>query len=72
MGLPMDDDVKVTAEKAKALADRQQAVFLDTRSPEDFARSDKRLPGSVRLAPEQVMGRAGAWRPGMAVIAYCT
>jgi hypothetical protein len=68
----MENEVKLSAEQAKALVDDRRAVLLDTRSPEDFARSDKRLPGSVRLAPEQVMGRAGAWRPGMAVIAYCT
>jgi hypothetical protein len=67
----MDDEIKVTAAQAKAFADERRAVFLDTRSPDDFARADKRLPGSLRVAPEQVMA-GGTWRPGMAVIAYCT
>ena len=68
----MDEDLKVAPEKAKALADEGRVVFLDTRSPEDFARGDRRLPGSLRVTPEQVMARSDAWRPGMAVIAYCT
>jgi hypothetical protein len=68
----VDEDLKVGPEKAKALADEGRVVFLDTRSPEDFARGDRRLPGSLRVTPEQVMARSGAWRPGMAVIAYCT
>jgi hypothetical protein len=68
----VDEDLRVAPEKAKALADQGRAVFLDTRSPEDFARGDRRLPGSLRMAPEQVMAGSGAWRPGMAVIAYCT
>jgi hypothetical protein len=67
----MDQDIKVTAEQAKALVDQGRAVLLDTRSPDDFARSDRRLPGSLRVTPEQVMS-GGAWRPGLAVIAYCT
>jgi hypothetical protein len=69
--IPMEADLKLTAEQAKALVDERRAVLLDTRSPDDFARSDKRLPGSVRVTPEQVMS-GGAWRPGMAVVAYCT
>ena len=69
---PVDEDLKVAPEKAKALADQGQAVFLDTRSPEDFARGDRRLPGSLRVAPEQVMARRARWRAADAVIAYCT
>jgi hypothetical protein len=65
------DDLKVNADRAKALADQGRAVFLDTRSPEDWARGDRQLPGSLRVAPEQVPTRA-TWRPGMSVIAYCT
>ena len=68
----MEEDLKVAPEKAKALADQGRAVFLDTRSPEDFARGDRRLPGSLRMTPEQVMALPGAVRPGMAVVAYCT
>ena len=67
----MDDDLKVTAAQAKALAERGKTLFLDTRSPEDWARGDRQLPRSVRVAPEQVTTHA-AWRPGMSVVAYCT
>ena len=61
----------MTPDAARALHERGQAMFLDTRSPEDWARGDRQIPGSVRVAPEQVKMRAG-WRPGMSVVAYCT
>jgi rhodanese-related sulfurtransferase len=66
------DDVKITAQKAKALLDQGHAVFLDARSPQDWARSDVQLPGSLRVSPEQVVPRAGQWPRGASVIAYCT
>ena len=66
------DDLKVTPEKAKALLDQGQVVFLDARSPEDWGRSSVQLPGSLRLAPEQVMPRVQQWPRGSSVIAYCT
>ena len=65
------DDLKITADKAKALADQGRTVFLDTRSPEDWARGDRQLPRALRVAPEQVTTQA-AWRPGTSVVAYCT
>ena len=67
----MEQDVKITAEQARALHERGRAVFLDTRSAEDWARGDKQLPGSLRVAPEQVTTRP-TFRPGMSVVAYCT
>ena len=65
------DDLKITADRAKALADQGRTVFLDTRSPEDWARGDRQLPLSLRVAPEQVTTQA-TWRPGTSVVAYCT
>ena len=67
----MEQEIKVTAQEARALHERGRAVFLDTRSAEDWARGDRQLPGSLRVAPEQVTTRA-TWRPGMSVVAYCT
>lgn len=67
----MDSDVKIAPQKARALLERGRAVFLDTRSPEDWARGDRQLPGSLRVTPEQVTTHA-TWRPGMSVVAYCT
>jgi hypothetical protein len=66
------DDLKITVEKAKALFEQGQAVFLDARSPEDWGRSNQRIPSSVRLSPEQVLPRLGQWPRGASVIAYCT
>jgi hypothetical protein len=65
------DNIKLTAPQARALVDQGRALLLDTRSPDDFARADSRLPGSLRVTPEQVLS-GGRWRPGMSVIAYCT
>jgi hypothetical protein len=67
----MDQDLKIAPQKAHALLDGGRAVFLDTRSAEDWARGDRQLPGALRVAPEQVTTRP-PWRPGMSVIAYCT
>jgi hypothetical protein len=67
----MDPDLKISPEAARALHAGGRAVFLDTRSAEDWARGDKQLPGSLRVAPEQVTTRP-TWRPGMSVVAYCT
>ena len=68
---PAMDDLKITPDKARALHERGRAVFLDTRSPDDWARGDRQIPGSLRVAPEQVTTSA-PWRPGMSVVAYCT
>jgi hypothetical protein len=65
------DDLKITPDQARSLHERGQALFLDTRSAEDWARSDRQLPGSLRVAPEQVTTR-GEWRPGLSIVSYCT
>jgi rhodanese-related sulfurtransferase len=66
------EDLKISLAEAKALLDRRRAVFLDARSPEDWARSDQQLPGSLRVAPDYVPARASEWPSGAVVIAYCT
>ena len=67
----MEPEIRISPEQARALHERGRAVFLDTRSAEDWARGDKQLPGSLRVAPDQVTTRP-LFRPGMTVVAYCT
>ena len=66
------EDVKVTADQAKQWLDAGDVVFLDTRSPQSWSASDQQLPGSLRVTPDEVAEKARRWRPGTAVVAYCT
>jgi rhodanese-related sulfurtransferase len=66
------DGLRVTAEKAKALADAGKAVFLDVRSPDAFRTADEQIPGSYHLNVGEVAGRVHDPGPDKEIIAYCT
>ncbi len=62
--------------EATELHDRMQrgerVVFVDARNPHAWGDSDVRLPGAVRMPPDEVDQLAAALPKGRPIVAYCT
>jgi rhodanese-related sulfurtransferase len=64
---------RVTAEEVKARMDRgEPLVLLDVRKPEDWASSDVKLPGAIRIPLDELPARISEVPKGRAIITYCT
>jgi rhodanese-related sulfurtransferase len=67
------DATRVTADEVLARLDREEPIaFVDARREEEWRRSDCKLPGAVRLAPDGEDETLPLIRPGRAVVTYCT
>ena len=51
---------------------RDELVFVDSRSPAAWARSDRQIPGSVRIMKDQVDQHAAELPRGRPIVTYCT
>ena len=60
------------ADLAARLAGPEPPIVLDVRSRSDYLRSDVRIPGSVRVLPDQLAEWADEQRRKRAVVAVCT
>ena len=69
-----DDQAATPDELARRLADPDPPLVLDARSRSEEARDRSRIPGSVRVVPDQVAAWAAAHPEARArpVVAYCT
>jgi rhodanese-related sulfurtransferase len=64
---------RVTADEILARLDRNEPIaFVDARREEEWRRSDKKLPGAVRLAPDGQDETLPMIPPGRSVVTYCT
>ena len=61
--------MRITVEEARRL---RAPVFVDARSPAAFERSDRQLPGSVRILKDQVDQNAHLLPRGRPIVTYCT
>jgi rhodanese-related sulfurtransferase len=66
------EPIRISVADAKALFDRGDAVFLDTRSAESWGEADAQIPGSVRVPPDAVAGHLADVPRGRTVVTYCT
>jgi NhaP-type Na+/H+ or K+/H+ antiporter len=70
---PATDAPRVTpAQLAEMLAGPAPPVVLDVRTRSQYARDDARIPGSVRVLPDQVPEWAAGKDPSRPVVTYCT
>ncbi len=63
---------RISARAAQRRATNEDVVFLDTRSPEAWSRSNVKIPGALRVpadAVEQHLAKIPRDRP---IITYCT
>ena len=69
----MVDATRVTADEVKARMDRGEKFgFVDARNPEAWAESDVKLPGVLRLTPEEAEKHMGDLPRDRTIITYCT
>jgi rhodanese-related sulfurtransferase len=64
---------RVTTDELKARMDRgEQFTFVDTRNPQAWAESDKKLPNAIRVPADEVAEHLSEIPTDRAVITYCT
>ena len=64
---------RVTPEEVKERLDRgEKLVFVDARSDEAWRSSDVRLPGAIRIPPDEAEKRVGDLPEDRTIITYCT
>ena len=64
---------RITADDAYGRYERgEPIIFVDSRNPQAWAKSDKKLPGAVRIPAEDVRTHVGGIPRGHTIVTYCT
>jgi len=65
--------IRISPEEANALVlSGRKAIFLDSRNPTAWAESDAKIPGAVRMPPDEVEKHVPELDKDATIIAYCT
>lgn len=68
-----DDITRIGAVAVREMLEGgEHVVFVDARVPEAWARSDVKLPGAIRVPPDDVAAHRDEIPQDYAVITYCT
>jgi rhodanese-related sulfurtransferase len=66
------EPTKITVDDAKGRLDRDEPlVFVDARSPKAWDESDAKLPGAIRLPPDQVEQHLHELPHDQPIVIYC-
>ena len=64
---------RITVDEVKERMDRgEQFTFIDSRNPQAWAESDRKLPNAIRVPAEELEQHLNEIRKDRAVITYCT
>jgi rhodanese-related sulfurtransferase len=64
---------RITVDEVRErLARGEPLTIVDARSAEAWAKAETQIPGSVRVPPDDVAGRAEHVPRDRAVVTYCT
>jgi len=64
---------RITVDEVKERLDRgEQFAFVDTRNPQAWAESDKKLPNAIRIPANELAQHLDEIPKDRAVIIYCT
>ncbi|HEY0430494.1 MAG TPA: rhodanese-like domain-containing protein [Pyrinomonadaceae bacterium] len=64
---------RITTDEVRERLDRgEQFTFVDTRNPQAWAESDKKLPNAMRIPADQLAEHLNEIPKDRAVITYCT
>jgi rhodanese-related sulfurtransferase len=67
------DVTRVTVDEVKQRMDRgEQFTFVDSRNPQAWADSDKKLPNAIRVPANELDQHLDEIPKDRAVITYCT
>ncbi len=73
IGAGIEDVERITPAELKAKLDRgDNVLIIDVRSSGAYAASSVKLPGDVRIAPDEIIGRVGEIPMGAEIVTYCT
>ena len=69
----MEEAKAITPVEAKAMLDRgEKMMFLDARNPEAWGASREKVPGAIRVRPEDLQQHLSEIPVDGTIIAYCT
>lgn len=64
---------RVTPDEVRQRLGRgEKFTFVDARNPKDWGSSEFKLPGAIRMTPEDAETRAGGLPRDRTIITYCT
>jgi len=64
---------RITTDEVRERLDRgEQFTFVDTRNPQAWAESDRKLPNAMRIPADQLAEHLNEIPKDRAVITYCT
>lgn len=67
------DAPRMTKEELKGkIAAGEDLTILDVRNPFDYAASDKKIPGAIRIPLKELASRVGELDKAKEAVAYCT
>jgi rhodanese-related sulfurtransferase len=67
-----NSEQRITPEKAKALVEGGQALFLDVISSSVYPLMHMAIAGAIRIAPEELADRVEELPKSTTIITYCT
>jgi rhodanese-related sulfurtransferase len=67
-----DSELRITPEKAKAMVESGQALFLDVVSSSVYPLMHMAIAGAIRMAPEELADRLEELPKSTTIITYCT
>jgi rhodanese-related sulfurtransferase len=67
-----NSELRITPEKAKAMVENGQALFLDVVSSSVYPLMHMAIAGAIRIAPEELADRVGELPKSTTIITYCT
>ena len=66
------DSIRKSVEEAKDLSSTQPVIFVDTRNPQAWGKSEEKLPGAVRIPLDELESRIDELDRKANIITYCT
>jgi len=67
------ETTRVTVDEVKQRMDRgEQFAFVDSRNPQAWAESDRKLPGAIRVPANELEQHLDEIPKDRTVITYCT
>jgi len=69
----MADDLRISIDELRArMTAGEDFVFIDTRNPQAWAESDVKIPGALRITPDQVEQHLSELPKDKPIVTYCT
>jgi rhodanese-related sulfurtransferase len=69
----MTDTLRITVDDLRKRMEKgEDFVVIDTRNPQEWAKSDVKLPEAIRVLPDQIEQDLSKIPKDKPIVAYCT